>query len=131
MAKYRAKVDTFYNYSYIRKGKEVYGGKDLADNEYFELIEDENKPVNNSADNGNGGENTPPAAPSKQMNYRELVKYAQELNIAGANRMNKPDLLAAIAEAEAAAAAPTANEEVKGDDNGEVDGDSVNEEPKE
>ena len=127
MAQFRAKNDTFYNFQYVRKGKVIYGGDDLKANENFELIDDESKKVAAPATGDNGGENTPPAAlAAKPATYNDLVKYAQTLNIAGANRMKKPELLEAIAKAEAETAAPTADD-VKGD--GEVNGDSVDKDP--
>lgn len=124
MAKYKAIHDTMYNFALVKKGKIIYGGDELKSNEHFELVGDENKTLS-AGDNG-AGVATPDS--KQQMNFNQLVKYAQSIGVEGANRMKKPELLAAIAAKEAETAAPKADEVVTaGGKDGNVDGDGVNE----
>lgn len=125
MAKYKAIHDTMYNFALVKKGKIIYGGDELKSNEHFELVGDENKTL--SGNNGASVATTTPD-PKQQMNFNQLVKYAQSIGVEGANKMKKPELLAAIAAKEAETAAPKADEVVTADGkDGNVDGDSVNE----
>ena len=119
-----------YNFALVKKGKIIFGGDELNSNEHFELIGDENK-APASSDNGNVADiTTATADPKQQMNFNQLVKYAQSIGVEGANRMKKPELLAAIAAKEAELSAPKANEVITEDGkDGNVDGDSVNIQP--
>lgn len=119
-----------YNFALVKKGKIIFGGDELKSNEHFELVGNENK-APAAGENGNAtGATTATADPKQQMNFNQLVKYAQSIGVEGANRMKKPELLAAIAAKEAETAAPKADEVVTEDGkDGNVDGDSVNIQP--
>ncbi len=119
-----------YNFALVKKGKIIFGGDELKSNEHFEFVGNENK-APAAGENGNAtSATTATADPKQQMSFNQLVKYAQSIGVEGANRMKKPELLAAIAAKETETAAPKADEVVTEDGkDGDVDGDSVNIQP--
>ena len=121
MVKAKALNDTTYRFSYVAKGTIIEGGNDLHDNVNFEVISGKNDKV---APDANGqGVDVPQAA--GKMPYTELCKTAKELGVKFTG-VKYDELLTAIAEAQAKAAAPTVagNDEV--DDNAGSAGDGGN-----
>ncbi len=95
MTKYKAKVDTYFNFSYIPAGKVIVAGDELRDSPNFERL-DGKKTANAPATGGNA-------------EYAKALQRGKELGIPNYNRIPKEDLYAAIAEAEAKKAAPAGN----------------------
>lgn len=116
MAQFRAKNDTFYNFSYIKKGKIVYGGDDLRNNEHFELVGDQGDKAPDPVNTGNGQEQ-----PTK-LTYKELCLMAKDLKIENYSKMTYPTLAKKVAEAQAKAAQPDGNEGNDGNDGGDSAG---------
>lgn len=104
MPKFKAKNDTYYRFSYIRKEEEVNGGAELYDSCNFEPI-DGQKIVTSGAETTQ----TKPEQPAKPT-YKELCLLGKELGIENYNKMPYPILAEKVAEAQVKAAQPNGNE---------------------
>lgn len=118
MPQFRAKNDTFYNFSYVKKGKIIYGGNDLRTNENFELVGDQGSKAPDPVNADNGQEQ-----PTK-LTYKELCLMAKDLKIENYSKMTYPVLAEKVAEAQAKAAQPDENEG-KAKNDGNDGGDST------
>ena len=115
MVKFRAKNDTYYNFSYIKKGEVIDAPISLRSSVNFECLEEQsapkvNQPVGDENKNAAGGvtgadASTAPAAPAEsdagpgleakplaEMSYKELCAYGAELGIK-VGSITKPDLI--------------------------------------
>ena len=113
MTKYKAKVDTYFNFSYVPAGKIIVAGDELRNSPNFECL-DGKKAANTTATTGGNAE------------YAKALQRGKELGIPNYNRIPKEDLYAAIAEAEAKKAAPAGNADETGEpDENENNGDET------
>lgn len=112
MAKFRALVDTVYNFQIIRAGKEIIGGDELRKSPNFVCLD------------GGTVAKTEPAAKKAEENtstYAKALQRGKELGIPKYNRIPQADLLAAIAEAEAKLAAPAPDDGNGGEEKAKSD----------
>ena len=113
MVKFRAKNDTYYNFSYIKKGEVIDAPISLRSSVNFECLEEQsapkvNQPVGDEDKNAAGvvtsaAAPTAPVAesdagpsleakPLAEMSYKELCTYGAELGIK-VGSITKPDLI--------------------------------------
>lgn len=105
MAKYKAKVDTVFNFTFIRAGKIIVAGEELRNSPNFECLDGSPKKSANAGDNKAGG----------NVDYAKALQRGKELGIPMYNRIPKEELFAAIAKAEAERAAPSDADKAKPD----------------
>ncbi len=112
MPKFRALVDTVYNFQIIRAGKEIIGGDELRKSPNFVCVD------------GGTVAKTEPAAKNTGENastYAKALQRGKELGIPKYNRIPQAELLAAIAEAEAKLAAPAPESNAGNDEKAKTD----------
>lgn len=95
MAKYKAKVDTVFNFTFIRAGKIIVAGEELRNSPNFECLDGSSKKAAGTGSTTGGN-----------AEYAKALQRGKELGIPMYNRIPKEGLFAAIAKAEAERAAP-------------------------